>query len=187
VDLLSAHFAHDGIPVEELDRRLDLAYQARTLEELEALVRDVPSAPAALARVSAGLPAYDPAADYPEHGSEESERILAIMSETRRTGLWVVPRRLDVVSVMSETVLDLRQASLLPGVTDIAITGVMTQVTIIVPENVRVINRVFAFMGSARDRTWKAPYPDADAPVVRIDGWAIMAEVWVKRGAVEGR
>lgn len=183
VDLLSAHFAHDGIPVEELDRRLDLAYQASTVQELEALVRDVPTATAALARISAAVPAYDPAVDYPDFGSEDSERILAIMSETRRTGLWVVPRRLDVVSVMSETVLDLRQASLLPGVTDIAITGVMTQVTIIVPENVRVINRIFAFMGSARDRTWKAPYPEPDAPVIRIDGWAVMAEVVVKRSA----
>ena len=152
-------------------------------DDPEALVRDVPTAPAALARISAAVPAYDPAIDYPEHGSEESERIFAIMSETRRTGLWVVPRRLEVLSVMSETVLDLRQASLLPGVTDIAVTGVMTKVTIIVPDGVRVVNRLFAFMGSARDRTWKAPYPDADAPVVRIDGWAVMAEVVVKRGA----
>ncbi|MBA3890197.1 MAG: DUF1707 and DUF2154 domain-containing protein [Gemmatimonadaceae bacterium] len=182
VDLLSAHFAHDGIEVEELDRRLDLAYQARTIGELEVLVQDVPAAPAALARISAAVPVYDYDAEYAEPGGEESERILAIMSETRRDGLWVVPRRLEVVSVMSETVLDLRDASLLPGVTDIAITGVMTQVTIIVPDNVRVINRLFAFMATARDRTWQAPYPEAAAPVIRIDGWAVMAEVVVKRG-----
>lgn len=185
VDLLSAHFAHDGITVEELDRRLELAYQASTLQELETLVGDVPGAPVALARTSAAVPAYDHAAEYPGHGSEESERILAVMSETRRTGLWVVPRRLEVVSVMSETVLDLRQASLLPGVTDIAVTGVMTQVTIIVPDHARVVNRIFAFMGAARDRTWQAPYPGADAPVIRIDGWAVMAEVVVRRSAAQ--
>lgn len=180
VDLLSSHFAHDGMPVEELDRRLDLAYRAQSLADLETLVRDVPQAPAALARIPSGVPAYTGELDYDEPGSE-SERILAIMSETNRTGLWVVPRRLEVVSVMSETVLDLRQASLLPGVTDITVTGFMTQLTILVPHDVRIVNRLMAFMASTRDRTAREPDPGPGAAVVRVSGWAIMAEVVFKR------
>jgi hypothetical protein len=184
VDLLSSHFAHDGIPVEELDRRLDLAYQARSLPDLEALVRDVPRAPAALARISTAVPAhagdaaYDAAYDEPEG---ESERILAIMAETHRTGLWVVPRRLEVVSVMSETVLDLRQASLLAGVTDITVSGLMTQLTLIVPPDVRVVNRLMAFMATARDRTAREPDPGPGAAVIRVSGWVMMSEVVIKR------
>lgn len=181
VDLLSAHFAHDGIPVEELDRRLDQAYRAKSVSELEALVRDVPRGVAALARISAAVPAYDYDEEYADPPGEECERILALLSETRRSGLWVVPRRLEVISVMAETVLDLRQASLLPGVTDIALTGVTTQVTIIVPRTVRVVNRVFAFMASARDRTSLESDPGPGAPVVRVGGWAVMAEVTITR------
>lgn len=182
IDMLSAHFAHDGIPVEELDRRLDAAYKATSLLELEALVRDLPNAHAALARISAHPTAYreEPSVqlDYPE----ESERILALLSETRRRGLWVVPRELEVVSIMSETELDLCQASLAPGMTEISISGVMTKVVIIVPPGVRIVNRVLAVMGAVRDRTARDPVVDPTAPVVRITGWAAMAEVIIKRG-----
>lgn len=182
VDLLSAYFAHDGIEVEELDRRLDAAYRATSLLELEALVRDLPNGQAALARVSMEVPAWrdDPTVEI-GHG-EESERILAIMSETRRRGLWVVPKQLDVVSVMAETELDLREASLAPGITEISISAWMTKLVIIVPPGVRVANRVLAVMGAVRDRTDRDPVRDPLAPVLRIEGWAVMAEVLVKRG-----
>lgn len=181
IDLLSAHFAHDHIPVEELDQRLDAAYKATSILELEALVRDLPDAQAALARLSAHAPAYreEPSVqlDYPE----DSERVLSIMSETRRRGLWVVPRELEVLSIMSETELDLRQASLAPGLTEIAISGLMTKVVIIVPPGVRIVNRVLAVMGAVRDRTTRDPVVDPTAPVIRIKGWAAMAEVIIKR------
>ena len=183
VDVLSAHFAHDGMTVEELDRRLDRVYAARSVPELETLVQDIPQGSRALARHSAAVATWDDHDEefHPE-AAAESERILAIMSETRRNGLWVVPRRLEVASIMSETVLDMRQASLHAGVTDIDITGIMTKVTIIVPPGVRVSNRVFAFMGAARDRTVRDPDAGAGAPLIRVNGWAVMAEVLIRRG-----
>lgn len=181
VDLLSAHFAHDRIPVEELDRRLDAAYQAQSLEELEALVRDLPQGPAALMRHSPPAPVvYEE--DPIELAGEESERIFAIMSETKRSGLWVVPRRLDVLSIMAETVLDLRHASLAPGVTTIDVGGMMTAVKIIVPPGVRVIDRTFSFMASSRDRSASEQVFDPAAPAIRLEGWLVMAELVVKRG-----
>lgn len=182
VDLLSAHFAHDGIPVEELDRRLDAAYKATSILELEALVRDLPNAQLGLARMTAPAPAYREEPSVELGYAEESERLLALMSETRRRGLWVVPRQLDVVSIMAETELDMRQASIAPGLTEINISGLMTAVKIVVPPGVRVVNRVTAFMGSVRDRTTDDAVYDPLAPVIRIEGWAVMAEVVIKRG-----
>ena len=157
VELLSAHFAHDGIPVEELDRRLDAAYKATSILELEALVRDLPDAQLALARMTAPTPAYREEPSVQLGYAEESERLLALMSETRRRGLWVVPRQLEVVSIMAETELDMRQASIAPGLTEINISGLMTAVKIIVPPGVRIGNRVNPFMGSGRDRTTDDP------------------------------
>lgn len=182
VDLLSAYFAHDGIPVEELDRRLDAAYKATSILELEALVRDLPNGQAALARITAPLPAVREEPSVQFGYAEESERILAVMSETRRRGLWVVPRQLDVVSIMSETELDLCQASIAPGLTEISLTAMMTKVVIIVPPGVRVVDRVLAVMGAVRDRTTADLIYDPAAPVIRVNGWAAMAEVIIKRG-----
>ncbi|HEU5174561.1 MAG TPA: DUF1707 domain-containing protein [Gemmatimonadaceae bacterium] len=181
VDLLSSYFAHDGIVVEELDRRLDAAYKATSILELEALVRDLPHGPAALARVSMEVPAWREEASVQLGHAEESERLLAIMSETRRRGLWVVPKQLDVVSVMAETELDLRQASLAPGLTEISLSGLMTKVTIIVPAGVRVLNRTLAIMSAVRDHTANDTAYDPMAPVLRIEGWAVMAEVVIRK------
>lgn len=182
IDLLSAHFAHDGIPVEELDRRLDAAYKATSILELEALVRDLPNGAAALAPIAAPLPAYREESSVQLGYSEESERVLAIMSETRRRGLWVVPRQLDVMSIMAETELDMCQASLAPGLTEISLNALMTKVIIIVPPGVRVVNRALAIMGAVRDRTARDPVYDPSGPVLRIEGWVFMGEVIIKRG-----
>lgn len=180
VDLLSWHFAHDGIPVQELDRRLAAAYRASSVAELEELVQDVPNGTAAALRnPGTGATGYDDR--HESFAAEKSERILAVMSQTRRGGLWTVPRRLEVVSVMSETVLDLRQASLLPGVTDISVGGLMTQLTIIIPYGVRVVNRLFPFMASARDHTSDELEPADGTTVVRVGGWAVMTEVVIRR------
>jgi len=177
IDLLSAHFAHDGIPVEELDRRLDAAYKATSILE-----RDLPNGAAALAPIAAPLPAYREESSVQLGYSEESERVLAIMSETRRRGLWVVPRQLDVMSIMAETELDMCQASLAPGLTEISLNALMTKVIIIVPPGVRVVNRALAIMGAVRDRTARDPVYDPSGPVLRIEGWVFMGEVIIKRG-----
>ncbi|HEU0300203.1 MAG TPA: DUF1707 domain-containing protein, partial [Longimicrobium sp.] len=42
VQQLSEHFAYDNLTAEGLEERLDRAYQASTLEELRALVTDLP-------------------------------------------------------------------------------------------------------------------------------------------------
>lgn len=179
VDLLSSHFAHDGISIAELDRRLAAAYRASSLAELEDLVRDVPQHGVAPIRDPAPGLAFD--GRRHDAFAPASERVLSVMSQTRRDGLWSVPRQLEVVSVMSETVLDLREASLLPGITDISIGGFMTQVTIIVPPGVRVVNRLFAFMATARDLTSRELGPVDDTSVIRVDGWAVMTEVVIRR------
>src|SRR5919199_401501 len=111
IELLSAHFAHDLLSIDELDRRLERAYAATSLAELDALTVDLPHHPSPAQFGAGPLPS-----EYEE--PEESGRIVAILSETRRGGLWSVPRRLEVRATMSNLTLDLRSALLAPGVTE---------------------------------------------------------------------
>lgn len=169
IEVLSQHFAYDNLTLDELERRMALVYQASSIQSLRELTRDLPSQEApAVARA----PAAVPQAFLPERG-----RIVSVMAQTRRKGVWQPPRQLDVWSIMSETYLDLTQAQLGPGVTEIELRALMTSVKIIVPPGVRVVCQPNAIMAEVSDETVDPPPVGSGAPVVRITGPVIMAEL----------
>jgi hypothetical protein len=173
IELLSVHFAHDRLTIDELDRRLEQAYAATSLGELDALTADL------AARGASSLPAPVARAPVPYDEVEDSGRIVAILSETRRAGLWAVPSRLTVTATMSNLTVDLRSALISPGVTDVTLSAVMAAVQIILPPGVRVIDRVRAFMASVTDDSYGTLGDDPSIPVIVLSGRAVMAEVKV--------
>lgn len=172
IGLLSDHFAYDSISLDELERRIDRAYRATSVEELREVTRDLP-ADAAEARERRTAP-------VPEAFAPAEERLLSIMAETKRRGVWRPPRRLDVWSIMSDTRLDLRQAILPSGVTEIHLRAVMTAVRVIVPPGVRVVVQAEAVMSSVHDEPYEPPSVGSGAPVVRITGFVVMGELKVR-------
>ena len=173
IERLSAHFANDRLSIDELDARLERAYAATSLAELDALTADLPDTQP-VARVESGT--------SPSRALERYEGpsvIRAIMSETRRGGLWVVPPELDVKALMANITLDLRSAMLSPGVTDIEIKAMMASVQILLPPGVRVIENVRAFMASVTDDSY-SDVSNPSAPVIRLNGRAVMSEVKVR-------
>jgi len=174
VELLSQHFAVDNLSLDELELRMEQVYRARNVAALRDITRDLPSAAAKAASESPGrdVAPIDP---YPM----ERGRIVSIMAETKRQGLWQLPRRLDVWSIMAETKLDLTEAQLPEGVTEIRLHGVMAAVKLIVPPGVRVVLQPSAVMSSVTDDLEEQPAVGARAPVLRITGRVIMAELKV--------
>ncbi len=172
VEQLSRHFAHDNLTLDELERRMGLVYQASSVQSLRELTRDLPEAEAAVAPARSAAPV--PQAFLPEHG-----RIVSVMAQTKRKGVWQPPRDLDVWCVMSETLLDLTQAQLAPGVTEIEMHALMASVKIIVPPGVRVVCQPSAFMSTVDDETENPPPVGSGAPVIRISGPVIMTELKV--------
>lgn len=170
IDELSMHFAHDNISLEELERRLELAYRATSVTELRTLTADLAAA--------TRLPQPTPSAVALAEGVPEQGRMLALMSETKRHGPWVVPRHLDLASVMAATTLDFTEAVLPPGVVDIHIRGVMTEVKLIVPPGVYVLSRLSTVMANVEEDTPEQAPPGA--PVIRLNGWVLMSSVVVK-------
>jgi hypothetical protein len=173
IERLSAHFANDRLSIDELDMRLERAYAATSLAELDALTADLPDT--ASTAVEQDAPALSRALDRYEGPSH----IRAIMSETRRGGLWIVPPELDVNAFMANITLDLRSAMLSPGVTDIDLTAVMASVQLLLPPGVRVVENVRAFMASVTDDSY-SDVANPSAPVIRLTGRAVMSEVKVR-------
>lgn len=173
IERLSAHFANDRLSIDELDVRLERAYAATSLAELDALTADLPDT---LPQV---VDEREPASSRAIERYEGPSHIRAIMSETRRGGLWIVPPELDVKAVMANITLDLRSAMLSPGVTDIDVKAVMASVQILLPPGVRVVENLRAFMASVTDDTY-SDVSNASAPVIRLTGRAFMSEVKIR-------
>ena len=174
VQVLSAAFATDRLSMEQLDERLSSIYRARALPDLEVLLADPAEPTRSLAdEASITRLAADPV--VPARGAA-----LAIMGGFERSGNWIVPRHLLVVAVMGGGQLDLREAKLGAGITEIEIFTFWGGVEIFVPVGVRVEVTGMAVMGGMTVRG-EAATENPDAPVLRISGLAVMAGVDVKQ------
>ena len=174
VQLLSAAFENDRISVEQLDERLAAVFRATSQNELEWLLAD-PNDPTR----SLGMDGPETRI-APAHMIAERGVAMAIMGGFQRTGPWVVPRHLKVTAIMGGGELDLREAKLSPGVTEIEIFSLMGGVEILVPAGVRVECVGMAFMGGFSIRGGDTN-EDPNAPVLRISGFVLMAGVDVRR------
>jgi hypothetical protein len=188
IEELSARFANDELTLDELERRLERVYRVRTSGELDALLADLRAQNTAVARAA---DVRRPAALDPDHLAPPAvsptrasplpagtERVVSIMSSTRRRGAWRTPQRLEILAVMSETTLDLTQAVLPDDDVEIHVSALMAAVKIIVPRGMPVIMQVTAFMGSAHNRCDSMPVARG-YPTIHVTGTAVMGEVKV--------
>jgi hypothetical protein len=174
ITALCDHFAHDRITLEEFETRLDLAHKAVATDQLDGLVSDI-RAPAATAlpdvqRTLASAPA-----------SDETRLIFAMMGGAERRGNWRPGKRNVALSIMGGSVLDFRETDLPAGVTEIFVFACMGGCEIIVPPNLSVESHGFALMGGFGQFADNPP-PAPGAPVLRINGFAIMGgvEIYVR-------
>jgi len=172
VELLSQHFAHDNISLEELERRMERVYRATSVQALREITRDLPGDAPEAAQQRGVVRGDD--SFVPELG-----RIVSIMAETKRRGVWTVPKSVKVWSIMADTRLDLTEAQLTQPVTEIRLRAIMASVRIIVPPGVRVVMQPSGFMSSVNDEAVDQPPLGTGAPVLRITGSVVMGELKV--------
>jgi hypothetical protein len=155
---LTRHFSQDEITQAELELRLDRAYRATTMVELNALVADIESKSTARAPASTGV-----------GDATQTTKIRALLSAQERNLSGAVPRRMDVRSRFGYVSLDFRDAVFQPGVTEIDVSAFCGYVEIHLPANVLVESEGNAFAGYfAVQGTGAASTPF----VVRITGRA---------------
>lgn len=178
IQQLASHYAVDNLTDEALEERLDRATQATTLQELRALVADLPAVvdPHHLSASAAAPVARS-------IHTKEQQIIVGIMGGAERKGAWSPAKNIYVVALMGGVGLDFRDARFGPGVTEVSIFAMMGGAEIIVPPGVHVEVDGIAIMGGFEDARYGDPPLDPNAPVLHIGGVAIMGgvEVTVRR------
>ncbi|MBL0940710.1 MAG: DUF1707 and DUF2154 domain-containing protein [Gemmatimonadaceae bacterium] len=176
VAALSTAYANDRLSLEELDARLAYVFRVQTSAELAGLLAD-PDAP--------GLSFGDvQQVQITNEHVPERGLMMAAMGGFSLKGSYVVPRHLKLWAVAGGGELDLRQARFGPGVTRIDVAAWMGGVDLILPEGVRVEFVSSAFLGGV-DHDAGRMIADTDAPIVRVDGTAVMGGVSVSHGAAD--
>ena len=146
----------------EFDERSRAALTARTHADLDALLADLPAAPAA--------PGPAPALPGPGRFA------VALKSSVRRAGRWRVPERYTTVVYKGGGWLDMRAAEFSGPVTTFLAVAYKSRVTILVPPSVRVEMTGLGISQDVHDEDPGYRLP-ADAPVIHVRGIAYKGTV----------
>lgn len=168
---LCDHFANDRLTVEEFEQRLDVANRALTVTALNTLLADLPEMAPAAAPAAASAP------PRPAAHTREQQTLVAVMGGVERRGHWQPARQTYVITVMGGAVLDFRDVVLPPGETEVSVFCVMGGIEIIVPPGTNTDIGGFAIMGGFAHRHDSTVPVPADAPVLKINGFALMGGV----------
>jgi hypothetical protein len=179
-----AKVLHDGmaegrLTVSELEERLDKVYAAKTVGELVPLIRDLPVQTTAGAVPGQALAA----ATNRVGGRGTSSAAVAVLSSAERKGPWTVPPTFTAFAMMGSVEIDLTQARLEDAETTIQAFAFMGSVEVIVPDDVTVNVTGVGFMGTFDDHARVSGPPGS--PAVRINGFALMGSVEVKRPKIK--
>ncbi|WP_306337819.1 DUF1707 domain-containing protein [Streptomyces sp. KL118A] len=183
-DILREALAEGRLTAEEHSERIDGVYRAKTTAELEPLVRDLPAAhePPPTARRTP-----EPAPSRPSPGvvpPVADENLVAVLSASVRRGRWRVARRTHAYAVFGSVEIDLSEAIFEQRQVVIRAVAIFGSVDVRVPENVSLRGSGTGILGSYEVDTLDSP--DHDAPVVFVDGTAILGSIEArpKRGKI---
>ena len=184
IDALCQHFATETLDNDEFERRVDLAHRVDTVQELRDLVADLP------ALGTGGVPSPEEAAPAPAprvrgHAVNpdlvrDNQVLVGLLSGAARKGNWIPPRHLWSVAVMGGVDLDFREARMGPGVIELSVFAIMGGIKIIVPPDLQVESDGIGIMGGFECSEEVRAGHDPDAPILKINGLAMMGHVEVK-------
>ncbi|HVZ35175.1 MAG TPA: LiaF domain-containing protein [Polyangiaceae bacterium] len=183
LERLSDGFVRDELALDEFERRVDRAYDAADVAALAPLIVDLEPT---LAQSLAHLPvttneALPRAAEAPlalAARPAPAPRNLAIFGNLERSGHFVVPDGMRALAVFGNIEIDLRSATLAPGVTTLHVRAVFGNIELTLPPDLPVecvgIGILGSFAGISRLPA------EGNAPrLLRIVGEAVFGNVEV--------
>ncbi|ARP72082.1 hypothetical protein LK07_22560 [Streptomyces pluripotens] len=172
-DILREALAEGRLTADEHAERVDGVLHAKTVGELDVFVRDLPAA-----HHGPSAPSYTPVPPRPASGTvpvEADANVVAVFSSAVRRGRWRAGRRLHAYAVFGSVEIDLSEAIFEYQQVVIKAVSVFGDVQIRVPENISLRGTGGGVLGNFEVDTLDSVAPDA--PVVYVDGWAVLGNV----------
>ncbi|WP_077796868.1 DUF1707 domain-containing protein [Streptomyces sp. JHA26] len=171
-DMLRDALAEGRLTAEEHAERVEGVLAAKTVGELDVFVRDLPAAHGGHGATAAPVP------DRPTLGAipaDPEENVVAVFSSAVRRGRRRASRRIHAYAVFGSIEIDLSEALFEHRQVVVKAFAVFGSVEVRVPENVSLRGAGGGVLGNFEVDTLDSP--EADAPVVYVDGWAVLGSV----------
>lgn len=107
-------------------------------------------------------------------------RLSSVLATTRREGNWVVPYRLEVLSVLGEMNLDFRDAYLPDRIIDVHISATLGSVYLTVPKGTEVQNEVEVILAEVSHKRKGKSFVPPNGLVLRISGRATLSSIEIR-------
>jgi hypothetical protein len=175
-DILREALAEGRLTADEHAERVEGVLAAKTVGELDVFIRDLPAAHRP--RTS---PTNPIAPNRPTDGAipvDPDENVVAVFSSAMRKGRWRAGRRIHAYAIFGSVEIDLSEALFEYQQVVIKAISFCGSVEVRVPENVSLRGTGGGVLGDFSVHTLDSE--DPEAPVVYIDGWAVL-------GSIEGR
>jgi hypothetical protein len=172
-DILREALAEGRLTADEHAERVEGVLAAKTVGELEVFIRDLP---AAHQRRSA--PGFAPAPNRPTLGAipaDPDDNVVAVFSSAARKGRWRAGRRIHAYAIFGTVEIDLSEALFEYQQVVVKVISVFGNIEVRVPENVSLRGTGGGVLGNFEVDTLDSA--DPDAPVVYVDGWAVLGNV----------
>jgi Domain of unknown function (DUF1707)/Cell wall-active antibiotics response 4TMS YvqF len=150
LELLGQHTAAGRLTLDELEERAGQMLAARTRDELAALTRDLPATP-----------------PVPATRRKPVRWMVTVMSGSHRRGRFRAAGSVNVVSILGEEEIDLREAEIDGGELVLNVFTVMGGAIIYVPDTIDVEVEGVSIIGGNTEHGARRP-PRPGAPLVRI-------------------
>ncbi|MFE6334572.1 DUF1707 domain-containing protein [Streptomyces sp. NPDC057806] len=170
-DILREALAEGRLTAEEHSERVEGVLAAKTVGELEVFIKDLPAAHGPRPAASYGLIPSRPA-NLP---TDPDDTAIAIFSSAVRKGRWRAGRRIHAYAIFGSVEIDLSEALFEYQQVVVKAVSVFGSVEVRVPENVSLRGTGGGVLGSFEVDTLDAE--DAAAPVVYVDGWAVLGSI----------
>lgn len=195
IEVLSEAFARDELGLDEFERRLDSAYACTVTEELDALTQDLSAASprtrdaaqSAHAQGNDAPLAPAPPAPLVAHSAAAPIAFRAILGSVERSGAFALAPNSQVLALLGNVELDLREVVLHPGVTELHVRSILGNVEITVPPTLAVECVGEAILGAFETTQRVPPVPDPDRPLLRVRGSAFLGNVEIRTRIRRGR
>lgn len=172
-DILRDALAEGRLTPEEHSERVEGVLATKTVGELDRFVRDLPAA-----HTGRATSAYASAPNRPTAGAipvDADESVVAVFSAAVRKGRWRAGRRIHAYAVFGSVDIDLSEAIFEYQQVVIKTVSVFGNIEIRVPENVSLRGNGGGVLGNFEVHTMDSG--DPDAPVVYVDGLAVLGNV----------
>lgn len=163
VAVLREHTAAGRLTLEEFSERVERAYAARTLAELDEIGRDLPA----------------PTAPSIPQRRRATRFTGIVFGHTQRTGRLRLPRFSLAFVMFGDTDLDLRRAELSGTVASVVAIVLFGNIDVYVPEGVEVDLGGFSVFGHRREWGAETP-PHPGSPLLRVKIFSLFgtSDVW---------